>query len=89
MADGSRVAWTTYAKGAAPEFTVFDQSTGEVLRTPYDTSGDAGPTEYSDALFAVDGQDVYFRDSRGIVRWNVVTGARRRSVDRSASRSRT
>lgn len=74
VADGARVAWTTYPKGAAPEFAVFDQSTGEVRRTPYDTSGDAGPTEYSDALFAVDDQDVYFRDSRGIVRWNVVTG---------------
>lgn len=72
-ADGPRVAWTAYPKGAAPEYTVLDQSTGELLRTPFDTGND-GATEYDDALFAVDGVDVYFRDSRGIVRWNVESG---------------
>jgi hypothetical protein len=72
-ADGPRVAWTTYRDGAAPEYTVYDQSTGEILSTPFDTGND-GPTEYDDALFAVDGVDVYFRDSRGIVRWNVESG---------------
>lgn len=72
-ADGSRVAWTEYPLGAAPEYTLFDQTSGATMSTPFDTGND-GPTEYDDALFAVDGVDVYFRDSRGVVRWNVETG---------------
>lgn len=73
-ADGSRAAWVEHPAGGPPEFAALDQSTGEVEHATYDTTGDAGPTEYSDALFAVDGSDIYFRDSRGIVRWNVVSG---------------
>lgn len=72
-ADGSRAAWTEYVDGAAPQYTVYDQASGEVERSVFQTGND-GPTEYDDALLAVDGDDVYVRDSRGIVRWNVETG---------------
>jgi hypothetical protein len=70
LGDGSRAAWIEPRVGAAPEYTVYDQETGEVARSAFQT-GDDGATEYDTALFAVDGNDVYFRDSRGIVRWDV------------------
>lgn len=74
VGDGSRAAWIEYPRGAPPEYTVYDQATGEVTRSPFRTGTD-GATEYDAALFAVDGDDVWFRDSRGVVRWDLESGA--------------
>lgn len=71
-ADGSVAAWVATA-GPTPEFAAFDQATGEVFSTPYEVRG--GFSEYSPTVWAIDGYDVWFRDDRGVVRWNVRSGA--------------
>lgn len=70
--DGSLVAWIEERPGRGPIFTAFDQATGETKTLDYvvRTVG----TEYSPDLWAVDGDDVWLRDDRGVVRWNVATG---------------
>jgi hypothetical protein len=73
VGDGSRAAWIDHDDGSAPVFTVYDQATGETERADYDTAGE-GATEYHPSLFAIDGDDVYLRDARGVIRWELDTG---------------
>ena len=72
LGEGSRAAWIEPRVGAAPEFTVYDQATGETQQATYDTAGE-GATEYHPSLFAIDGDDVYLRDARGVIRWDLAT----------------
>ncbi|UUZ58942.1 hypothetical protein [Nocardioides sp. B-3] len=73
IGNGSRAVWIDPQPGGAPVFTVFDRATGETMEADYDTAGE-GATEYHPTLFAIDGDDVYFRDARGVIRWNVESG---------------
>jgi hypothetical protein len=73
LGEGSRAAWIEPRVGAAPEFTVYDQATGETEQATYDTAGE-GATEYHPSLFAIDGDDVYLRDARGVIRWDLPSG---------------
>ncbi len=69
-AGGSVAAWIEYPAGR-PVFTAFDQATGQLRAAEYVVRG--GASEYSQALWAVDGHDVWFRDDRGAVRWNITS----------------
>lgn len=73
VGDGSRAGWIEQQDGRAPVFTVLDQATGETQTLEFDTAGE-GATEYDASLFAIDGDDVYLRDARGMIRWNVESG---------------
>lgn len=73
VGDGSRAGWVDDEEGAGPVFVVFDQATGETERIDYQV-GDEGPTEHHPDLFAIDGDDVYLRDGRGVIRWNLDSG---------------
>jgi hypothetical protein len=73
VGDGSRAGWIDHPDGSAPVFTVYDQATGETKQVAYDTAGE-GATEYLPSLFAIDGDDVYLRDARGMIRWDLASG---------------
>lgn len=73
VGDGSRAGWIDHPDGSAPVFTVYDQATGETEQVAYDTAGE-GATEYHPSLFAIDGDDVYLRDARGVIRWDLASG---------------
>ena len=73
VGDGSRAGWIEQQVGRAPVFTVWDQATGKRQTLEFDTAGE-GATEYDASLFAIDGADVYLRDARGMIRWNVESG---------------
>ena len=73
VGDGSRAGWIDHPDGSAPVFTVYDQATGATHHATYDTAGE-GATEYHPSLFAIDGDDVYLRDARGVIRWDLDTG---------------
>ena len=73
VGDGSRAGWIEQQVGRAPVFTVLDQATGKRQILEYDTAGE-GATEYHASLFAIDGDDVYLRDARGLIRWNLESG---------------
>ena len=73
VGDGSRAGWIEQQVGRAPVFTVWDQATGKRQTLEFDTAGE-GATEYDASLFAIDGDDVYLRDARGMIRWNVESG---------------
>lgn len=72
VGDGSRAGWIDHPDGRAPVFTVYDQATGDAEQVVYDTAGE-GATEYHPSLFAIDGDDVYLRDARGVIRWDLAT----------------
>lgn len=73
VGDGSRAGWVEHQAGRAPVFTVHDLATGETVVAEYDTAGE-GPTEYHPSFFAIDGTDAYFRDARGVIRWDLESG---------------
>jgi hypothetical protein len=78
--DGSLVAWTE-RRGDMPIYAALDQAAGtDVVR--YSLSARRGMGELRDErdpalVYAVDGADVYVRDSRGLVAWDPVSGAER------------
>lgn len=73
VGDRSRAGWIDHPHGSAPAFMVYDQATGQMEQATYDTAGE-GATEYHPSLFAIDGDDVYLRDARGVIRWDLDTG---------------
>ena len=73
VGDGSRAGWIEHEGGSAPVFVIYDQSTGERQEADYDTAGQ-GATEYHPSLFAIDGDDAYLRDARGMIRWDLASG---------------
>lgn len=73
VGDGSRAGWIEQQDGRPPVFTVWDQTTGKRQTLEFDTAGE-GATEYDASLFAIDGDDVYLRDARGMIRWDVESG---------------
>jgi hypothetical protein len=78
--DGSLVAWTE-RDGEMPVYAVLDQSTGSgVVRSSLQAEPGMGRLrdERDPALvYAVDGGEVYVRDSRGLVAWDPATDRQR------------
>ncbi len=78
--DESLVAWLERDEAELPVYAVLDQTTGRVTRS--NLSARAGmnlnPDDVDPAVvYAVDGQEVYLRDQRGLVAWNPTTDAQR------------
>ncbi|PVG83828.1 hypothetical protein DDE18_05855 [Nocardioides gansuensis] len=77
--DASLVAWME-REGDQPVYAVLDQSSGEVRRSSLGAVPGMGwlRDEADPALvYAVDRQEVYVRDARGLVAWNPATDEQR------------
>lgn len=77
-ADGSHVAWVDTALGKKPHFSVLDHSHDgmPIVSSPLaNTTGMSVVWDGPDpaVIYALDGEQLYLRDPRGIVRWNFVT----------------
>lgn len=73
--DDTLVAWVD-PSGDRPEFAAYDQATGKVTQDPLQTEPGMDhlrDTQNPAVVYAVDGDVVYVRDSRGAVAWNVET----------------
>lgn len=75
-ADGPLAGWVEFPAGQAPQFVVFDQATGSILRNSDSTEPGMGASK--DAvnpafLYAIDGRTAYWRDTRGVVRYDINT----------------
>lgn len=78
-ADGAMAAWME-RDGDQPVYAALDQSSGEVRRSTLGAVPGMGwlRDEADPALVhAVDGDEVYVRDARGLVAWNPVTDGQR------------
>lgn len=72
VADGTLVGWTELKEGGAPVFAVLDQATGKVVRNSEGTTANAAEGS-SARLYAIDDGMAYWRDSRGLVGFDVAT----------------
>lgn len=75
-ADGSLAGWVEFPAGEAPRFVVLDQKTGSIVRNSEAT--ETGMSKLADEanpayLYAIDGRTAYWRDTRGLVRYDVDT----------------
>ena len=81
VADGPKAAWVQpRGTDAPPEFVVYDQVRQEGVQSSWKSVVGMGTLVDSPdpaVVYAIDGDVVYFRDSRGAVAWDVVTGSQR------------
>ncbi len=79
VSDGSLAAWVDTADDV-PAFAVLDQTTGGVISSPLNNVATTGTRRGQDSaavVYALDGDDLYLRDPRGVVAWNHVTDDQR------------
>ncbi|KQZ70034.1 hypothetical protein [Nocardioides sp. Root151] len=78
VADGQSAGWIEFIDGKAARFVFLDQSTGSTVVNTDGTVPGMGPFDsgkkLTAELFALDDDDAYLRDTRGLVRFDIAEG---------------